>query len=237
MRSIIYSLVMLLLPFFGMSQTVVDIIVGSEDHTILETAVIEAGLAGALSGDGPFTVFAPTDDAFGALEAGVLDALLLDPTGDLANILLYHVVEASAMSTDLNDGDMLTTMLGDDVTVTINMDGVFINDAQVTVANLEADNGIVHVIDAVLLPTTTSTEDFEEEQILQVYPNPTSGQINLGNNVKIGDVLMVTNAMGQTIMNQTITSRVLDLGRLGSGVYNLFIYTMGTVVSTRVAVK
>ena len=117
------------------------------------------------------------------------------------------------------------------------MDGVFINDAQVTVANLEADNGIVHVIDAVLLPPTTSTDDFEEEQVLVVYPNPTSGQINLGNNVKIGDVLMVTNAMGQTIMNQTVTSRFLDLGSLGSGVYNLFIYTMGTVVSTRVAVK
>jgi len=228
---------MLSLPIFGMSQTVVDVIVGSEDHTILETAVIEAGLAGALSGDGPFTVFAPTDDAFGALPMGVLDDLLLDPTGDLANILLYHVVEASAMSTDLNDGDMLTTMLGDDVTVTINTDGVFINDAQVILANLEADNGIVHVIDAVLLPTTTNTEDFEEEQVLLVYPNPTSGQINLGNNVKIGDVLTVTNVMGQTIMNQTVTSRVLDLSRLGSGVYNLFIYTMGTVVSTKVAVK
>jgi uncharacterized surface protein with fasciclin (FAS1) repeats len=132
--------------------TVVDIIVNSPVHNTLETAVIAAGLADDLSGDGPFTVFAPTDDAFAALPAGVIDALLADPTGALAEVLLYHVVSGTALSTDLSDGQMVTTLLGEDVTVTINGSGVFINDAQVIVADILADNGVVHVIDAVLLP-------------------------------------------------------------------------------------
>jgi len=132
--------------------TVVDIIVNSPAHNTLETAVIAAGLADDLSGTGPFTVFAPTDDAFAALPAGTIDALLADPTGALADVLLYHVVGGSALSTDLSDGQMIATLLGPDVTVTINADGVFINDAQVIVADILADNGVVHVIDAVLLP-------------------------------------------------------------------------------------
>ena len=136
------------------TTTVVDIIVESPDHETLEAAVIAADLAGALSGDGPFTVFAPTDAAFAALPAGVLDALLADPTGALADILLYHVVGASALSTDLNDGDALATLLGPNVNVTIDMGAVFINGAEVIVADLVADNGVVHVIDAVLTPPT-----------------------------------------------------------------------------------
>ena len=136
-------------------QTVVDIIVNSPDHEILETAVIAAGLDGALSGEGPFTVFAPTDDAFNALPAGTIEALLNDiPT--LTSILTYHVAGVNALSTDLTDGQELVTLNGESVTVTINADGVFINDAQVTVADLVAENGVVHVIDAVLLPPAES---------------------------------------------------------------------------------
>ncbi|MFW5778301.1 MAG: fasciclin domain-containing protein, partial [Bacteroidota bacterium] len=133
-------------------NSVVDIIVNSENHTTLEDAVIAAELVTTLQGDGPFTVFAPTDDAFDALPDGLLDDLLADPTGDLADILLYHVVAGQSLSTDLTDGQVITTVLGQDITVTINDDGVFINDAQVTAADLEADNGVVHVIDAVLVP-------------------------------------------------------------------------------------
>ena len=134
--------------------TVVDIVVNSPVHNVLEAAVLQADLAGALSGDGPFTVFAPTDDAFLAL-AGALGAtaeeLLALP--ELADILLYHVVGGTALSTDLSDGQMVTTLNGADVVVTINDEGIFINDAQVTVADIVAGNGVVHVIDAVLLPT------------------------------------------------------------------------------------
>ncbi|MBK8626287.1 MAG: fasciclin domain-containing protein [Saprospiraceae bacterium] len=132
-------------------NTVVDIIVNSPDHNTLEAAVIAAGLAGTLSGEGPFTVFAPTDAAFAALPDGTVDALLADIPA-LTAILTYHVVGANALSTSLSDGQVITTLNGSDITVTINADGVFINDTKVTVADIVADNGVVHVIDAVLLP-------------------------------------------------------------------------------------
>ncbi len=145
----------LLPPTEPETTTVVDVIVNSDVHNLLEAAVIEADLAGALSGEGPFTVFAPTDDAFlalaGALNASAEDLLALP---ELADILLYHVVGAQVLSTDLADGATATTLNGADVTVTINDDGIFINDAQVTVADIVTDNGVVHVIDAVLLPPT-----------------------------------------------------------------------------------
>ena len=135
------------------SNTVVDIVVNSPVHNLLEAAVIEADLAGALGGEGPFTVFAPTDDAFLAL-AGALDATAEDLLAlpELADILLYHVVGATALSSDLADGQTIATLNGAEVTVTINDEGIFINDAQVTVADIVADNGVVHVIDAVLIP-------------------------------------------------------------------------------------
>jgi uncharacterized surface protein with fasciclin (FAS1) repeats len=146
------------------TTTVVDIIVNSEDHTTLATAVTAAGLVDALSGEGPFTVFAPTNAAFDALPEGLLDALLADPEGDLTKVLLYHVVEGDVMSGDLTDGQVITTLLGQELTVTID-GGVFINDfagnsVEVTVPDLEADNGVVHVVDGVLIPDlTVSTYD------------------------------------------------------------------------------
>ena len=157
MRKFLYLFAFLCAGFQMKAQTVVDIVVGSPDHNTLEAAVIAAELADDLSGAGPFTVFAPTDAAFAALPAGTVDALLLDPTGDLATILLYHVLGLQALSTDLVDGMIVTTLQGDDIMVTINADGVFINDAQVTVADITASNGVVHVIDAVLLPPVMPT--------------------------------------------------------------------------------
>lgn len=133
-------------------SSVVEIIVNSNVHTTLETAVIAANLAGTLSGTGPFTVFAPTDAAFAALPAGTLEAVLADPSGLLTDILKYHVVGSKALSSSLSNGQMVSTLLGSNVTVTINSNGVFINGAKVTVADIEAKNGVVHVIDAVLLP-------------------------------------------------------------------------------------
>ncbi|MFK7807438.1 MAG: fasciclin domain-containing protein [Saprospiraceae bacterium] len=141
------------------ASTVVDVVVNSAAHTTLETAVIEAELAASLSGDGPFTVFAPTDDAFDALEDGVLDALLEDPTGDLADVLLYHVLEGEVLSTDLVDGTSATTLLGDDIEITVNMDGAFINGVQVSVADIRTFNGVVHVLDAVLEPPVPTVVD------------------------------------------------------------------------------
>ncbi|PKP36167.1 MAG: hypothetical protein CVT98_08805, partial [Bacteroidetes bacterium HGW-Bacteroidetes-15] len=91
-------------------NTVVDVIVNSNNHNTLEAAVIAANLTGTLSGTGPFTVFAPTDAAFAALPEGTLDALLADPSGDLTDILKYHVVSGKAMSNSLSDGQEITTL-------------------------------------------------------------------------------------------------------------------------------
>ena len=134
------------------SNTVVDIIVGSEDHTILAAAVGAAGLVETLSGDGPFTVFAPTDAAFTLLPEGTVESLIADTTGALATILTHHVSGGSTLSTDLYDGMMITTVAGTELMVSIDSNGVYIDGAMVTVANLTADNGVVHVINAVLLP-------------------------------------------------------------------------------------
>ena len=132
--------------------TITDIVVNSTDHETLEAAVIAADLAGTLAVEGPFTLFAPTDAAFEALPEGTVESLLQDPSGALTDILLYHVASGTALSTDLSDGMMVPTLNGNSVTVTINDNGVFINDSKVTVADIVTDNGVVHVIDAVLLP-------------------------------------------------------------------------------------
>lgn len=139
-------------------NTVVDVIVASPDHTTLEAAVIAAGLAGTLSGDGPFTVFAPTDAAFALLPEGTVADLLADPTGALTSILTHHVYGGIALSTDLSDGMMVTTLAGTSLTVSIT-DGVYIDNAMVTVANIETDNGVVNVIDAVLIPANLSIDE------------------------------------------------------------------------------
>lgn len=135
--------------------SIVDIVINSPRHQTLEAAVVAAELAGALSAPGTFTLFAPTDDAFAALGQATIDALLLDPTGQLAEILKYHVVGATALSSSLSDGQTITTLEGSDITVTINANGVFINDAKVVFADYEAPNGVVHILDAVIIPPTT----------------------------------------------------------------------------------
>ena len=158
----ISMLSMLTLFFVNLSfgqNTVVDIIVNSDDHNTLEAAVLAAELADDLSGDGPFTVFAPTDAAFAALPDGTVEALLEDPTGDLAQILLYHAVGSKATSTDLSDGQMIATLNGSSVTVKLKEGKVYIDKAMVTVADIMADNGVVHVLNAVILPTPAVAEN------------------------------------------------------------------------------
>ncbi len=157
MKKVLMALGLALTSLVSFSQsTVVDVIVGSEDHTLLEAAVIEAGLVEALSDTtGTFTVFAPTDDAITNLvyELGITPEELLALEG-LGDILLYHVVNAIALSGDLMDGDTFETLLGEDITITLTDSTVMVNNAMVTVADITTDNGVVHVIDAVLLPPT-----------------------------------------------------------------------------------
>ena len=221
--------------------TVVDIIVNSSAHDTLEAAVIAAGLADDLSGEGPFTVFAPTDDAFKALPAGTLETLLADPTGTLADILLYHVVGAKAKSTDLSDGQTITTLLGKDITVTINGEGVFINDAKVTVADIEADNGVVHVIDAVLLPEATGILDItNENKALSIYPNPATDYVRIsGVDYEREANLKVINANGMVVINSMLKSNsdTLNISNLSKGYYVVVVNSGSGAYSGKLLVK
>lgn len=142
----------------GTATTVVDIILNSPDHTILATAVSMAGLIETLSSDGPFTVFAPTDAAFAALPEGTLDELLAD-SSQLASVLTHHVHSGAVISDDLTDGMMIPTVNETSLEVSIPMSAVYIDGALVSIANIEADNGIVHVIDAVLIPNNLSINE------------------------------------------------------------------------------
>jgi uncharacterized surface protein with fasciclin (FAS1) repeats len=139
---------------------IVDTAVAAGDFTTLVTAVKAAGLEQTLRGEGPFTVFAPTDDAFAALPAGTIDTLLKDPTGDLSSILTYHVVAGAVPAADVVglDGKNVTTVNGATFRVAVADDGsVSLTDAAgnrvaVVATDVPATNGVIHVIDAVLLP-------------------------------------------------------------------------------------
>lgn len=133
--------------------TIVDIAVADGRFTTLVAAVQAAELVETLSGEGPFTVFAPTDDAFAALPEGTLETLLQPENKQaLTDILLYHVVAGKVMAADVVGLSSATTVLGEDVTVRVDMGNVYINDAQVIITDIEASNGVIHVIDAVILP-------------------------------------------------------------------------------------
>ena len=131
---------------------IVDTAVSAGSFTTLVAAVEAAGLVDTLKGEGPFTVFAPTDDAFAALPSGTLEQLLADPQGQLTQILLYHVAPGKVMSADLSDGMTVETVQGSPITISIADGKVMVNDAQVVTADIEASNGVIHVIDAVILP-------------------------------------------------------------------------------------
>jgi len=131
--------------------TIVDIAVANGSFDTLVAAVIAADLAETLSSPGPFTVFAPTDDAFAALPAGLVDALLLpENKATLAKILTYHVVSGEVFAADVTDGDV-ATVEGQTVALST-ADGVTVNGANVIIADVAASNGVIHAIDAVLLP-------------------------------------------------------------------------------------
>ena len=133
--------------------TIVDVAVGAGTFNTLVAAVTAADLAETLSGEGPFTVFAPTDEAFAALPEGLVDALLLPENVDaLTAILTYHVLGAEVPSSDVAAGDV-ETLQGESITITVGDDGsVMVNDATVTAVDVEASNGVIHVIDGVLVP-------------------------------------------------------------------------------------
>lgn len=132
---------------------IVAVASGNPDFSTLVAAVQAAGLVETLQGPGPFTVFAPTNEAFAALPAGLVDALLKPENKDtLVKILTYHVVPGKVMAADVTAGDV-ATVEGESITVSTD-GGVKVNDANVTATDVAASNGVIHVIDAVLVPPT-----------------------------------------------------------------------------------
>lgn len=134
-------------------KNIVEVAADTPDLATLVQAVTAAGLGPTLEGPGPFTVFAPTNAAFKQLPPGELDRLLEPANKDeLANILKYHVASGEVMSSDLSNGQKIETLQGDSLTVKIEGGKVMIGDATVSQADVMASNGVVHVIDKVLLP-------------------------------------------------------------------------------------
>jgi transforming growth factor-beta-induced protein len=130
---------------------IVDTAIANGSFTTLVAAVEAAGLVDTLKGEGPFTVFAPTDDAFNALPEGTVEALLADIPA-LTDVLLYHVVPGKVMAADVVNLSSADTALGKPVAIRVEDGNVFVNDAQVVITDIETSNGVIHVINAVLIP-------------------------------------------------------------------------------------
>lgn len=142
-------------------HNIVEVAIDTENLSTLVAAVQAAGLVETLSGEGPFTVFAPTNAAFEALPEGTLESLLKPENRDqLVQILTYHVVAGEVMSTDLSDGMMAETVEGSQITISIADGAVSINNASVVAADVDASNGVVHVIDSVIMPPQKSSSSY-----------------------------------------------------------------------------
>lgn len=179
MKKLMSMLLALMLVFssavYAEDQSIVDIAVGNEDLSILVAALQKAELVGALQGEGPFTVFAPTNEAFikllNALGISAED-LLAQP--DLAKVLLYHVVSGKVMSTDLSDGLKAPSLNGEELVFDLKS-GVKVSGSAVTAADIEASNGVIHVIDTVMVPTNFVYQPMMEMETTSAPVLPATG--------------------------------------------------------------
>ncbi len=150
-----FALLALAAPAFAAEKDIVDTAVGAGKFKTLVAAVKAAGLVDTLKGDGPFTVLAPTDEAFEKLPAGTVESLLKPENKDkLVAILTYHVIPSKAMAADVVklDGEKVKTVEGGTIKIEVEGKTVMINDAKVTKTDIACSNGVIHVIDTVLLP-------------------------------------------------------------------------------------
>jgi len=138
-------------PSHAVAQDIVDVAAEAGSFTTLLAAAEAAGLVDVLRSEGPFTLFAPTDEAFAALPEGTIAALLADPDA-LASILLYHVVPGRVLAADVVGLDSAETAQGSSIRISTYGDTVRINDATILAIDIQASNGVIHVIDAVILP-------------------------------------------------------------------------------------
>ena len=156
--AILFSLIITSFAFAGdniksksSKKDIVTIAVDAGDFNTLASALTKTGLVEALQGDGPFTVFAPTDEAFAKLPEGTVEALLKDKE-TLKTILLYHVVAGEVTSKDVVNLTKAETLAGKNINIKVKNGSVMINDSKVTGADIMASNGVIHVIDSVLIP-------------------------------------------------------------------------------------
>ncbi len=165
-----------------MGDTIVDVAAGNDNFSTLVTAVQAADLVDTLSGDGPFTVFAPTNDAFAALPGEVVEALLMPENQDLlTELLAYHVVPDTVTSSSLRGPRDLETLNGP-VNISSTGDELFVNDAEIIIPDVEASNGVIHAIDTVLIPEgfvdkltarmAEEAEAAEEEAVVEEVMTP-----------------------------------------------------------------
>ena len=208
-------------------ETVADIAIGSSAHTTLVAAVIEARLLPLLTDPfSEFTVFAPTNTAFNNLATSLgltLNDILALP--NLADILAYHVVSGTVLSTDLTAGPV-PTLSGDNVIVSLT-GGVKINDANVTTADLIADNGVVHVLDRVLLSTFLGIDE-ATSPIVNVYPNPFIESLSISG-LENAEYTIVDNS-GKIVLNGKLNqAEVISTANLSAGVYMLSVSNNNTI--------
>ena len=169
--SLMTVLLVSVVPTFAQSNTIVDIAAGDSRFDTLVAAVSAAGLADTLAGPGPFTVFAPTDAAFAALGDDTIEALLADPTGALTDILLYHVVAGEVPAASVVTLQSAATVNGASVKIDVTEDGVVLDrSVNVIITDIEASNGIIHVIDAVLLPPMPVPADSSLVRVIDGTP-------------------------------------------------------------------
>ena len=218
-------------------ETVVDVAINN-GFSSLAAAVIEAKLLPALTNPlDNFTVFAPTNQAFDELAVALgtdINGLLANPL--LTDILLYHTVSGTVLSTDLSNGQV-TTLQGDDITVDLSM-GVMINDAEVTSADILSDNGVVHVIDQVLLPAVLNVTEIETFKV-DIYPNPTSDFINISYVDNDINQIAIYNINGALVENVTPKSNnlMLDVTNYTKGNYVIVLNANDNVVTKRITIK
>ena len=150
MKKLLIAGAIALASISAQAKDIVDTAVGAGSFTTLVTALKAAGLVETLKGKGPFTVFAPTDEAFAKIPKADLDALLMDKS-KLTAVLTYHVVPGKIQSKDIKPGNVKTVQ-GSELTIAKTSGGVTVDAAKVTSADIVADNGVIHVIDTVLMP-------------------------------------------------------------------------------------
>ena len=135
--------------------TIAAVAAGNDDFSTLVAALQAADLVDVLAGDGPYTVFAPTNAAFAALPPGTVESLLMPENKDqLIAVLTYHVVPGTVYAADVIKLDSATTVQGDSIAIAANMDQVTVDNATVVATDIEASNGVIHVIDSVMLPNS-----------------------------------------------------------------------------------